>query len=234
MKRGFTLLEILIVISLIAILATAAIYLIDPIKQFYKAWDGQRKNDLATTKKVLEDFYNDKSRYPKASEICYDAPSSARWDNYGKLACFCHLCGSKTTSPLLSPYLSKLPCDPQSPSRQFLYDFDCQDGGSRPQWFRIYTNLSLSTIYYNDPATEEVACHNNGCGPAPDYGYSYGVNGPSVDLERSVTYAFCSHSGCNVCGLFDECLAHPIEDFCQETKRVYPAGSACASSCPCQ
>ena len=238
MKKAFTILELLIVVSLMAILATAAIFLINPSKQFQKARNTQRKKDLAELRKVLEDFYSDHNRYPKASEICYDTPSSSRIDQYGKTACYCHLCGSNPASPKsLSSYL---PCDPQSAKVEYLYDFDCQDP-NKPQWYRIYTKFSNPnkvSLESTEPETITLKCYYNSCGPKPlNYDYTYGINSPNIDLERSDLYAFCAPSGCNTCSNGSNptaCFDNPPTDFCGNVIRIYGNSETCIQQCPCQ
>jgi len=236
-RNSFTLLEILIVVALIAVLATTAVLLFNPIQQMNKAWNTKRKSDLSQLKKTFEDFYNDKSRYPFPSEVCYDLLSIERIDNDGQLACSCHLCGHNSSSPSLAPYLSLLPCDPQSPSKEYLYDYDCRAGATYPQWVRVYSYFSDVSISNEDSETLNVGCNYLGCGPKPDYGYAYGVSSPNVDLETSNEYAFCSRTGCNVCGDPDHpdtCFNYPLSEFCQQKKRIYGTVALCIADCPCQ
>ena len=223
--RGFTLMEFLIVIALIALLATALLILFNPKKQIEKAWDAKRKNQLSELKKVLEDWYNDKNCYPKTSEICFDSPTANNT---------CHICGNQSTSPSFSPYLSSLPCDPQSPKKDYLYQVD---NLTCPNWYRVYADLSLSDYLNNDPATEEVGCYNQSCGPSPNYNYDYGISSPNIDLERSVNFSYCATTGCNICGSYQDCLniwqTNP-NLFCHQKKIIAPASYCGKQSCPCQ
>jgi len=235
---SFTLLEILIVVALIAVLAAVAISLLNPLQQLYKTWNAKRKSDLSHLKKSFEDFYNDKNRYPRPSEVCYDLLSLERVDNYGQLACSCHLCGHNSNSPSFSSYLSQLPCDPQSSSKEYLYDYDCRSNGANPQWFRVYSYFSgVAGGLNEDSETLTLGCNYEGCGPDPDYGYSYGVNSPNVDLERSIRYAFCSPSGCNACGDPSHstiCFSYTLLEFCHKKKLIYGNADLCILNCPCQ
>jgi len=236
-KNGLTLMELLIVIAIIALLAAAAISFINPIKQIHKSWDTKRKSDLATLKKVLEDYYNDKNHYPPGSKICYDAPSSPRTDNYGLTACSCHVCGHNPNSPSFSPYLSDLPCDPQSTGdKNYLYDFDCTNGGTSPQWYRLYTNFSDLETATSDQDSATVNCLYFQCGSDPNYGFSYGVNSPNTDLERAAQWMFCSKVGCNRCGengLLSSCPTNPFE-YCQNNSNLkFPENLCSPSQCPC-
>lgn len=65
--KGFTLVEFLVVFSILGILSTVLIGVIDPFSQIQKARDAQRKSDLAKIQSKLEEFYNDYGRYPRNS-----------------------------------------------------------------------------------------------------------------------------------------------------------------------
>ncbi|MCX7881003.1 MAG: GxxExxY protein [Patescibacteria group bacterium] len=230
---AFTLMELLLVVALIALLFISALIILNPLKQIQKAHDAKRKNEFNTLKKVLEDWYNDKNRYPLGSEICYDHPTSPRIDSYNLTACSCHICGSNSISPSFSPYLSRLPCDPASPKKDYLYEYDCSS--EKPKWYRIYVNLDYSDYTNNDPGTVEVGCYSESCGPYPNYGYDYGV-ASNTDLEKSNSFAYCAESGCNACesGSYEECFNISIDFFCQRIRRIFPANYCSKQNCPCQ
>lgn len=61
---GFTLVELLIVIALIAILSVAVLATINPIEQSNKARDAKFKNDAAEVLGALERFYASQNEYP--------------------------------------------------------------------------------------------------------------------------------------------------------------------------
>ena len=167
-NKAFTFIELMVVATLTAILIVVMLSVFDPIKQFQKSWDGKRISELDSLQKVLEDFYNDKNRFPLPENICFDTVSAPRTDLYGKTACSCQICGRSPQSPSFSPYLPSLPCDPQSSQKEYLYDYDCSTAS--PGWYRIYTKLSLE----NNPAIIQVGC-GGGCGPSPDLAYNYVV-----------------------------------------------------------
>lgn len=204
-----TLLEILIVVSIIIALAIVVLIALNPQGQINKANDGKRKSDMATLRKVLEDWYNDKNCYPIPSQICYDAPSGNT----------CHICGQKTTSPNFSPYLPSLPCDPSDPYHDYLYQFD---NSICPTQYQIYTNLSNTS----DPAIISTGCLS-GCGPGNSY--NYGVSSPNSGLVNpgptptsaptatptpTQSGIYCSTQTqvyilaggiCNICGDYTQC-----------------------------
>ncbi len=210
--RSMTMMELLVIVGILAVLVVAFFILFNPMQQIGKSWDSKRKKELDTLRKVLEDYYNDKNCYPKATEICYDATTNSpnpRIDSNGKQACSCHICGKQTPQKSLSPYINAIACDPQYPQKKYLYDFDCTNNGQCPQWFRIYTELSNST----DPAIAEVGCQA-GCGPQTSLIYNFGYPSTNIGLENnnnlcSLKTALYVDPNCNICGTYAECKAMP-------------------------
>ena len=74
-QKGFTIVELLIVIVVIAILAAISIVAYTGIQQ--KARDTQRKSDISSITKALELYYIDKGYYPPGSWAYSDGSS---WD----------------------------------------------------------------------------------------------------------------------------------------------------------
>lgn len=64
MSQGFTLVELLIVIALIAILSVAVLATINPIEQTNKARDAKFKNDAAEVLSAYERYYASQNQYP--------------------------------------------------------------------------------------------------------------------------------------------------------------------------
>jgi prepilin-type N-terminal cleavage/methylation domain-containing protein len=62
--KGFTLVELLIVIALIAILSVAVLATINPIEQSNKAKDSTVQNDAAEVMNAYERYYTSKASYP--------------------------------------------------------------------------------------------------------------------------------------------------------------------------
>jgi len=189
---SFTLMEILVVISLLIIIAIIVLIALNPSGQINKNNDSKRKHELTQLNKVFEDYYNDKNCYPKPNEVCYNSDGNTT----------CNICGNESTSPSISPYLSHLPCDPQQPTKKYLYQVDST---ICPTWYRIYGTLSNLT----DPIIAEVGCQN-GCGLSPNFIYNYGVSSPNIGLE--INSNMCSLAGslyinpnCNICGSYTTC-----------------------------
>lgn len=220
---GFTLLELLIVVSLIAIIATVAIILLNPWQQIVKAQDGRRKNDLATFRKVLEDYYNDKGCYPKPNEVCYPSTETG----YNPLVdTKCYVCGNEP-SPAnfanFSPYMTRLPCDPQHPTYKYLYQVSSL---TCPNWCRIYSELSASWSRESDAA----GCGEGGCGPSPNFGYDYGASSPNISLEKTLYfYCYTTSDACKNCsgpGEYNYCYINP------NCLQIYASEALCCARVP--
>lgn len=219
---GITFIELMVVATLIAILIVVGITLFNPLKQIQKSHDGKRTSELNTLQKVLEDYYNDKNRFPLPADICFDAASAPRTDLYGQTACSCHICGNSAQSPNFSPYLSSLPCDPQSPQKEYLYDYDCSTAS--PNWYRIYTKLAIES----NPNIIQVGCGGN-CGPSPDFAYNYVVSSNAKPETISCSdyirlWQTNANNYCNIC-------KSPIGgDRCNYSENTYYQ-SNCTSEC---
>lgn len=101
-RRGFTIVELLIVIVVIAILASITVVAFNGVQQRGK--DSQRKSDITAITKALELYYIDNGRYPAGSgsttiNNSWSTTADASWQNL---------------ATALAPYTSKLPTDPIS------------------------------------------------------------------------------------------------------------------------
>ena len=101
-QRGFTIVELLIVIVVIALLAAITIVAFNGIQK--RGSDSQRKSDIAAITKALELYYIDNGRYPAGSGSgtingSWSTTADASWQNL---------------ATALAPYATKLPTDPIS------------------------------------------------------------------------------------------------------------------------
>jgi len=112
-RKGFTLLEILLVIAAIGILAAIVLVAINPNRQIAQARNAQRRSDINTIYKALEQYLIDNKTYPigignTASPIC-NTGSKTTADTLDPT----NLCDGKVDLRVLVPtYLSSIPKDP--------------------------------------------------------------------------------------------------------------------------
>ncbi len=147
-QRGFTLIELVVTIGILAILAVFAIAALNPLDQFRKARDSERKSDLAQMQRVLEQYYQDNGRYPDNGNtytILDHNGNSVVWGG----------------SAGWSPYINLVPTDPTSDIRKFVY-YSTSNG----QKYQLYTSLEKGPT---DPSTcnaTVVNCVNNPSNPS--------------------------------------------------------------------
>lgn len=144
---SFTLIELLIVLSLITVISTAFLILLNPLKQINKAQDSKRISDLSSMNKTFEEYYSDKERYPKPEDVCSGSQSSNGDE------CSCSIC-DYGSNDIMKSYTSKLACDPASPKQEYMYFYDCNQNTK----FKICSKLSNGEIYCtNSPNTDSEA-----------------------------------------------------------------------------
>lgn len=68
-NKGFTLVELLVVISLVGILASVTVALINPVKQRRVAMDGVKMSNLQKLAQAIEAYFQYNGRYPSAKEM---------------------------------------------------------------------------------------------------------------------------------------------------------------------
>lgn len=124
-KKGFTLIELIVVIGIIAILSAMVIAILNPFEQFKKVRDAQRKSDLVQIQKALEQYYQDAGSYPKSTTGFKIIGLNSGTIDWG------------TTNANNWPYMNELPIDPDS-SRTYVYY-------STGQAYYLYAALERST-----------------------------------------------------------------------------------------
>lgn len=141
MRRGFTLIEIIIVITILGLMASLIMFN-NLTASLRSGRDSKRKQDLYKLTQVMEDYYNDNGSYPQAGPD-----------------------GTINNTPWggpFAPYTDRLPQDPKSPVQNYLYQTD----SSGQNYFALYAKLENT----KDSDIEKVGCEN-GCGPGLAYSY---------------------------------------------------------------
>lgn len=100
-KQGFTIVELLIVIVVIAILAAITIVAFNGIQQ--RARDSERKSELVSIQKALEMYYTDNGGYPGCNGVMYIA---------GGTRTACSVSNANIVNALSPKYIATLPRDP--------------------------------------------------------------------------------------------------------------------------
>lgn len=108
-KNGFTLVELLFVIAIIALISMLTAVLIDKARE--KARDTVRRDDLSQVNKAMQMYYSNNTKYPTAG-TCGDAGIIAD-DTADKL-----LCGGSSLKDANTEYFAQIPQDPVNSSDQ--------------------------------------------------------------------------------------------------------------------
>jgi len=135
---GMTLPELLVVVSIIILLLTVVLWYFRG--QIFKGNDAKRKGDLHKIQVAIEEYEKDNNCYP-LPQLVVCVPGNG-----------------------LKPYISKIPCDPQTDSS---YYYEHEDSVC-PSWYRIYTNLE-------NLHDEDII---GVCGPG--YSFNYYVGSPNA------------------------------------------------------
>lgn len=146
--KGFTLLEILLVVGIIAILAGVVILAINPNKQLASVRNVQRKANLAEINKALYQYYIDNSRYPVSitstlTEICNTGATTTGHS--------INCTGLADLSYLVPTYLVSIPTDPQPTASSTKYSV-MKDVANKIALSATQAELSTTVSLGNVPA----------------------------------------------------------------------------------
>lgn len=126
-KRGFTLVELIVVISITVILATVIIFAVNPAHQYEKALDAERVQDLSTVATAMDTYYHDTNCYPDT------VPFGSEWKNGNTI------------------YAKEVPNDPK---RETNGDYIYMKSSSSPcsQWGVVFSKLTTQEGVCSLPA----------------------------------------------------------------------------------
>src|SRR3989338_1072141 len=102
--KAFSLVELLVVLTIIGILAAGALTVIKPQKFFADSRDGRRQSDLKVVQTALEQFYAQNYHYPEETDVSENIIFGQAWTVSG------------------NTYLRLVPNDPQSPTKNYCYE----------------------------------------------------------------------------------------------------------------
>lgn len=179
-SRGFTLLEILLVIGIVSVLAGIVIMAINPSRQLKVVRDTERKSDIAEINKAMVQYYIDEGHYPNLAILSnLDVPTEIC--NTGNISPYTGDCGSLVNlSELVPIYLTSIPQDP---------NLDEDDPGTD---YKIYINTP-PRLYVEASSTElgDTDGFVSYVGPVPS-GYelpTVGASGVAEEEEEEVPWA---------------------------------------------
>lgn len=117
-QKGFTLIEILLVIGIIAVLATVVVVALDPVKRFQDARDSRRLSDIQSILNAVQQYIIDNK-----GDLPQGLDTNERQLGTGSSGCAiatnCNVTGDTDCLDIagsLAPYLKTMPYDPQNGS----------------------------------------------------------------------------------------------------------------------
>lgn len=133
-QAGFTLIEILIVIGIIAILAAIVLVAVNPAEQFRKAGDAQRASNVNAILNAVGQYMVDNQGNPP-SDIPSGVANAANISDGGSDIC----------RDLVPNYIAALPADPEETDQSIIRG-ECDATDSYDTGYKIYEDGDRITI----------------------------------------------------------------------------------------
>ncbi|OGK29351.1 hypothetical protein A3B02_00905 [Candidatus Roizmanbacteria bacterium RIFCSPLOWO2_01_FULL_42_14] len=177
-QKGFTLVEILIVVALIAILAVIALVTINPAEAQKRARDARRIKELGTLQGIVEQFMSDNPDYGGVTATSNETaavPNSCAtgWINKGDAG---------ATNPIdVCDYANTVPIDPLNRSGEFVSSTDGTIG----------TGLLRYQVIIDDLARYRICTRLESAANAQKLGQD-GVDNGFFEVYSATSVADCS------------------------------------------
>ena len=203
-KQGFSLLELIVDIAILATLLVLVYLLVDPLSQLKKASDASKKHDLTQIQNALDTYYNDTGCYPE----------SIPFGNIWKV--------DNTT------YMKKVPQTAEcknNPSECFMYQVDSST--SSPQWNILYINQD--SVHVNSCALSSLS---QSCVP-PNYDQKWACafsGSIDCDFVSSNHVIGSDYDGDTSSGESDS-VSSPSTELCPASERRYACTGGPVSRC---
>ena len=170
-KKGFTLLEILLVVGIIAILAGIVIVAINPAKQLATVRNTERKSDIKQLNSAVLQFYIDHGFFPASTT---DYSSIKAICNTGSAISSNSCSGLVNLTELVPDYIQAIPTDPQTVT------------GASSTKYEIIKNAS-NNIGFNSAGAELLQSITLGVATGTGGGTSYSWSNPPSFTGTTIT-----------------------------------------------
>ena len=127
LQQGFTLIEVLTAVVILATLLIATLFVVSPITQLNKANDSKRQAAIGQIKNALDLYYHDKNCYPAAGSAFTTA-----------------LAAGTTWTEGSTVYIKKVPLDDAGHAYKYIVET-----GTCPQWSVVFAKLNNVRVNNN-------------------------------------------------------------------------------------